>query len=134
MAKLKKVDAPTEKGQESSTLAPVVTQTSTPVDGVTGQAEAQTSTNTELPASESKGEQIADAEQVKAPEEVGFVLRVRNTGRPRLEQLTGTLLKQGEVTKVTLKSQSEYDHVVNTLRQFNELAGRKCLVILEGDE
>lgn len=62
-----------------------------------------------------------------------FELRIKNNGRRRLLQFCGVFLESGKTTTVTLKNQLEVDHVKDTLRQFNELAGRNDLVVEEGE-
>lgn len=71
--------------------------------------------------------------QVKTPEKNPFELRIKNNGRRRLLQFCGVFLESGQTTTVTLKNQLEVDHVKDTLRQFNELAGRNDLVVEEAE-
>lgn len=69
--------------------------------------------------------------QDKPPKKNPFELRIKNNGRRRLLQFCGVFLEAGQTTIVTLQNQPEIDHVKDTLRQFNELAGRDDLIVEE---
>lgn len=71
--------------------------------------------------------------QVKPPEKNPFKLKIHNKGRRRLLQFCGVFLEAGQTTSVVLKSQQEVEHVKDTLRQFNELAGRDDLIVEEAE-
>lgn len=71
--------------------------------------------------------------QDKQPKKNPFELRIKNNGRRRLLQFCGVFLEAGQTTVVTLKNQPEVDHVKDTLRQFNELAGRDDLIVEEAE-
>lgn len=60
-----------------------------------------------------------------------LVLLVRNTGRSRHISLTGTLLPQGQLTKIKAKDDDEKRRVLSVLQQLNDLAGRKVLTVEE---
>ena len=71
--------------------------------------------------------------EVQLTEKNPFELKIHNKGRRRLLQFCGVFLEAGQTTIVTLKDQLEVDHVKDTLRQFNELAGRDDLVVEEAE-
>lgn len=62
-----------------------------------------------------------------------FELQIKNNGRRRLLQFCGVFLEAGQTTIVILQNQPEVDHVKDTLRQFNELAGRNDLMVEEAE-
>lgn len=95
------------------------------------QAEGKAANTTEKAANPSNTEATPQqpTPQVANP----FELRIKNNGRRRLLQFCGVFLESSQTTTVTLKNQLEVDHVKDTLRQFNELAGRNDLVVEEGE-
>ena len=94
------------------------------------EAEANTETITET--QDEKNPPVVENDiKPKQSEKNPFELRIKNNGRRRLLQFCGVFLEAGQTTIVTLQNQPEVDHIKDTLRQFNELAGRDDLIVEE---